>query len=352
MRTKVILVILSVVLLAGGVIIIKLSKKTSPTDDLQIHKQIHKKPYKNYSKKIVVSQQVKNEQVDENRDIIAESEPQTVSDKSPITPTQTISAPSLSQIRTLTDTSMEAIGGRYQGHQEIRDFQGHVIEYSLVYSIKDKAPDIEMDEIYDSIRIAKGKKNKGQQLLEEARVENDELKLKEAAKLLVQADKEIVKESEYVTLNISATTDLPPILSFHYGLPDSVIMLDSAIQIAQEESGEECILKEIRQQGVIGSIFVVETISGKTLYVDPRKKAVFTAVRELVVNDKKSHLSKSEQEERAKRIRNQWAEFLEQGFDPNMFTLDGLTDLSKFYDSNILPPKDVYDSSKNKEEEQ
>lgn len=344
-------------LLAGGMITITLSKKAAPTDDLRAHKKTDKS-VKNDSKEIAP----------ENRDMIEKSNPLAdvlppLTDKAPVTPkphqaessapvAQAVSTPPLRKIRTLVDTSMETIGGRYQGHQEIRDAQGHIVKYSFIYAIGEDTPDIGMDEIYDSVRIAKVKRNEGQRLLEEARVEDDEAKLKRAAKLLVQGDRELAGESDYLTLSIAATTDLPPILSFQYGLPDSVIMLDSAIQIAQEESGEECMLKEIRQQGMIGSIFVVETQSGQTLYVDPKKKIVFTGVREVVVGDKQSQLSASEQEERTNRIRNQWTEFLEQGFDPNMFTLDDLTDLSKDFDPNIFNPDGLTDLSKNKEEGQ
>jgi len=360
-RTKAIVIILSVFLLAGGVIIITLSKRAAPTDDLQAYKKPDKS-VENDSKEVVLSATVENEQVfPENRDITEKSKPLAevlppLPDKAPViskphqaersTPVaQTVSTPPLEEIRPVVDASMEKVGGRHIGHQEIRDAQGHIIKRTFLYAIGEdtfdtdmgeETPDIGIDEIYDNVHIAKAKRNEGQQLLEEARVEGDEAKLKTAAKLLVQANRELTGGSDYVTLNIAATTDLPPILSFQYGLPDSVIMLDSAIQIAQEESGEGCTLQEIRQHGMIGSIFVVKTQSGQTLYVDPQKNTVFTAVREVVVGDKENQLSTSEQEERTNRIHNQWAEFLEQGFDPNMFTLDDLTDLSKDFDPNIF----------------
>lgn len=233
------------------------------------------------------------------------------------------------QIRSLVDSSMAEINGRYKGHQEIRDAQGRIIKYSYFYSIGKKSTIQNMEQIYQDVSNAEAKRKDGQRLLAEAEAESDETKLKAAAKLLVQGDRELIREKDFATVSIAATTDHPPLLSFQYGLPDWVITHDSAMELAQEKSGEECTLKEIRQQGLIGVIFVFETQSGRALYVDPKQSIVFTKMRVVEDRKKKSRRSVSMEEERNHRIRAQWKEFLERGFDPKKFTLSDLIDLSK-----------------------
>lgn len=240
-----------------------------------------------------------------------------------------ITSSHLTQIRSLVDNSMAEINGRYKGHQEIRDAQSRIINYSYFYSIGEKATIQNMEQIYQDVRNAEARRKDGRRLLAEAEAEADETKLKVAAKLLVQGDRELIREKDFATVSIAATTDQPPLLSFQYGLPDWVITHDSAVELGQEKSGEECTLKEIRQQGLIGVIFVLETQSGRTLYVDPKQGTVFTEMREVMGRQKENRRSASEEEERVGRINAQWKEFLERGFDPKIFTLSDLVDLSK-----------------------
>jgi hypothetical protein len=238
-------------------------------------------------------------------------------------------APSPEQIQDKVDTSMAKIGGRYQGQQEIVDAEGNTVQYSFVYAIGEKTPDLTMEEIFDGVRHAEEKRAEGQRLLAEARVANDEGKLKKAAKLLVQGDKELTKENDYVFVCIAATADLPPLISYQRGLPDWVLTQNSAVKLAQEVSGEECRVIEVRTRGIIDNIFVIETESGRSLYVDPKREKVFTEAIEIECNAKKRQRSEAEEEERNIRIQNQWEKFLSQGFDPNIFNLDDLIDLSK-----------------------
>lgn len=249
----------------------------------------------------------------------------TISDKD-YTAKELLNSSHLTQIRSLVDNSMAGINGLYKGHQEIKDSKGHISSYSFFYAV---GLNEDMGHIYQTVRNAEVKRKEGQQLLAEARAEADEAKLQAAAKLLVQGDRELTREKDYATVSIAATTDQPPLLSFQYGLPDWVIMLDSAVELAQGKSGEECVLKEIRQQGIFGVIFVLETKNGRILYSDPKQGMVFTEMREVTGKKKESRSNVSEDEARNRRIRAQWVEFLERGFDPKIFTLNNLTDLSK-----------------------
>ena len=245
-------------------------------------------------------------------------------------PPPAASSISIATLKDVLDRSMAKNGAVYVGHQLVSSPSNDGGIASFVYR-DDESLALSLDELAEISARASAKQDEGSRLMEEARREGDHDKMRAAARVQIDGDRELVQEDNYMTVELSTTKQNPPVLMFQRGLPDWVIYSHAGEALAaQALSGEGKLVEVTRSVPGAPTILVYEDSAGNTAYVDPMNGQLFTS-RQLVPAPERSRNARDAEEmkERGTRVDQQWSEFLKDGIDMSQFSLDDLRDVSK-----------------------
>lgn len=236
---------------------------------------------------------------------------------------------SLQEIRVALDKSLGGKGLGYVGHMELSRGPNAPSTFSFIYGSNTDGR-VELNALYDVVDEAQRQIEEGQTLMEEARKDENREEVHRAAKLLVEGDKSLVQEERFVTIETATKKDQPPILVYHKGLPDWLILRGKALDLAEQYLLGPVDVREVRKYQFASCIFVCEGNGGEVVYVVPNENEVF-AESELVETPQPTRRSSQEEEEaRSERVQAQWEEFLGAGFDVDtLFSVSDLRDLSQ-----------------------
>lgn len=236
----------------------------------------------------------------------------------------------IDQIRNILDKSMAALNGRYVDHQEIVTGMDTTPTVSFLYTLDGEGSLTDSDSIRVTINSVLQKREQAKALMAQALDQGDEPKVNAAGALLVAADRDLVREDEFATIEVATAKDMAPVQMFQKGLPDWMILRETALGLANQHFGQNSSVQELRRAGFGRFIFVCKSDSESLIYVDAREGKVYTQ-EAVVVQYQRRRVRRSENERRARseRIRRQWHEFLKEGIDVTIFSLDDLEDLSK-----------------------
>lgn len=236
----------------------------------------------------------------------------------------------ISTLKQVLDRSMADDGAVYVGYQLLSSPTHDQGIASFVYR-DGESPALSLDELAEISDRSSDKQDEGRRLMEEARRDGDQDRMRAAARLQVDGDREFVQEDGYMTVELSTTMHEPPVLMFQRGLPDWVVYSRTGATLAEQSLSGELTLVEVTRS-VPGSptIFTYQDSLGATVYVDPINEQVFTS-RQLVPAPRRSSDNRdaTAMQERATRVGAQWDEFLRDGIDIGQFSLDDLRDLTK-----------------------
>lgn len=234
----------------------------------------------------------------------------------------------LEDVKTLLDRSMGQIAAVYATHQGILSADGSTQAVSFIYWTNTNSIPPSLEQMIKDATEATAKRQEADYAMRLARQEDDKEAILRAARLQVQANRNLAREKEVVTTDISLSTNNPPVLMFHKGVPEWIVFADSAGHIASKHFGGDVNMAGIMRAGVgLPPVFVFTDNTGKMAYVDMSSKRVFDKPPSVIKRAVKTRNNTSV--DRQKRIAYQWDEFLHSGIDMNQFSLDGLTDLSK-----------------------
>jgi hypothetical protein len=233
----------------------------------------------------------------------------------------------IGKIRSVLDKSMARLNARYAAHQEVASSEGTPFSVSFLYTINAGGNGLDWQPLYDQIDRAMHDRQKGQELLTEARQEQNHEKMKTAAAMLLAADKDLVQEDRFVTIEVAISRENPPVLMFQKGLPDWILLENRARDLATSYLGHDCEISQIRRFGVSRHLFVLESELGEIVYVDPISNRVYDNQPEIL--SRTGNVRPEDMQDRLERIQSQWDEFLTEGINLELFSFEQMTDLTE-----------------------
>jgi len=230
----------------------------------------------------------------------------------------------------MLDISMQRVGASYVGHQNIVRYSDKSERISFIYK-KGQIPTGQT--LQDLAQTAeRGLRNKtvADTKMAQARASNNTNMIKEAARLQVQANRDIYQTEQCLTVEISPSMNAPPVTKFQEGIPEWLAYRQTAFDLANNILTSPPQLVEVAAIATFSeSVFTFTDAGGARIYVKPRSGQVFTSVRIEEEPPKPAQLPPQEQADRQQRISQQWAEFMQTGINMDQFNLSGLNDLSK-----------------------
>lgn len=228
------------------------------------------------------------------------------------------------QLREVLDRGFEPLGAVYFGHATIQQPGTDQVRMSFVYWSKngeELAPTSE--DLGRTGRAALAMKAEGREWLAAALADGDEAQARQAARLLSESSRLLSQGDSFHTVEISPTTDRPPVLMYQRGAPDWLTHREAARELAQAELGEPVEVVATAQD-TLGApcVFVCRNSSGREVFVRPASGEVFSERRTVAGTSRLPAVDP----ERDERIRDQWKDFLGGGFQPVELTLAGLRD--------------------------
>ena len=225
----------------------------------------------------------------------------------------------LETIKAILDRGMAKVSALYVGHQTITAPNGFTT-ISFLYFQGTSA--LTLNEVVKVATMAIKQREALRHDLAAARSSGNNAMFSAAAKRIVEADKAVVRESEFITIETSQVTNSPPIIMYQRGLPDWVAYREHALELASEKlSGALNIIEVNRSVPGAKEIVTCQNDQGANVYVDPRLGAVYTRM-ELVPSELplRQHSAGAEAERQA-RITAQWGEFMTTGVNVRQFEL-------------------------------
>ncbi len=227
--------------------------------------------------------------------------------------------PSLAKIKDALDRSVrESLGGTYLHHDELVDADGKAKAYSFAYFVGAGDPP-SPEELARSLASARAKQEKGRRLMAEGRANNDVEMMKLGAKRLRNGAGELLQAKRFVSIEIGATYDSPPIRMFRRGLTPSVIYRFKARQLAQKHCRTDSIIFGRLLYKSLGQvIFQYEHPNGDSVFVDPLSAKTSPHCRP-VPRSRDRELDTRKDMERWANMRARWAQFLSGPIDFRVF---------------------------------
>jgi hypothetical protein len=232
---------------------------------------------------------------------------------------------SVSQLKRILDESMANASAYYVTHQTLSSGHPNDRRVAFVYAKQINGATNSasvLDEVMKNAKLALKSREESIKMRAEATRLKDSASEREAARLMVEADRQLAKADQFLTVEMSQTTDRPPLLVYQAGLPSWLIYRQIAADLAKQYIGEEPLLDSVNSSlKGIGCIYTFRNSRGQTVYVDPRGGRVFPN-RNLVADSTSTSLTIDA--DRASRIRHQWEEFLTVGVSMDQFSTANL----------------------------
>ena len=154
-------------------------------------------------------------------------------------------------------------------------------------------------------------RKKGHAIADEGWKTRDQGKMKEGAALLDNASKIIGQTSGFVTIEASATYDLPPIIRMHEGLSWDYVNLEEANDLAFITANSSNIKLTNRIWLGVYSVLYEYSSDGDKIFIDPLRIEVVGSGNIVKKEDgplQDNQEKKKAEQERQKHIQEQWAE--------------------------------------------
>lgn|GEM_PF-5639820 len=186
------------------------------------------------------------------------------------------------------------------------DISGVLKSYAFCFYIGNGQPPTKR-QIEEQVEKAWNSKMEARMIIEEGYKENNSSKMIKWLEKSKEYDHSLRRNSDFITLEISAHYDSPPIKSCYRGIVYDIAMYPSAVELLKENIGPEKAFSYCRTFSfnplAIG--FEFKDTDNQNYYVDVLNKSVFTKFRER--NLKKNRIINQDTK---KRIFDQWVEFL------------------------------------------
>jgi hypothetical protein len=230
----------------------------------------------------------------------------------------------------MLDLSMQRVGASYVGHQPILRYSDKAERLSFVYQKGDGTTGCTIQELAETAGRGLRGKIEGANRMSEARAQNSTNMIREAARLQVQANRDIYQTEQCFTVEMNSSTNAPPLTMFQKGIPEWLVYRQTAFTLASNYLLCAPQLVEVAQVAPFSeAMFTFTDSAGRHVYVKPRSAQVFTNV---TIGAEPANTPRRSPDEKAAmqaRISQQWTEFMQRGIDVNQFNLSDLTDLSK-----------------------
>ncbi len=145
--------------------------------------------------------------------------------------------------------------------------------------------------------------------LAQARRDGDVAAVNRLAGELTAARTAFVEDSGVVSYKLSLSRQQPPVLAFWPGLPFETVREESARDLAAERLGTEAELQGLVHYTSATALMRFAGTDGQTVYVDPFNMAVVPP--EALQQREAARPARPDDDGRAERIAEQWAEFLQ-----------------------------------------
>jgi len=187
------------------------------------------------------------------------------------------------------------------------DLNGELVSYLFSYYIgQDGVPakdSLEMD-----IREAWKEKQDALKNIHECYSKRDSARIIEATTKADSARFRISRENDFISIEVGADYDSPPIIAFWNGLPLDISQYPRAVEVVNERLKDNNLeFSGAYKTGLFSIAFGFEGKDNKTYYVDSDSWKIFTSWEE-VPNDNNKNAEKEEIKERNKL---KWSEFLD-----------------------------------------
>jgi hypothetical protein len=227
---------------------------------------------------------------------------------------------------------MKKLGAIYFIHQEISTPSSKNNTISFVYfmnqGINSTLPSL--DEVTTASKRSDEMRIKGQNLMLQAQEQKNNEMAQKAARILVEADRQMTQEDRFLTVEVAKDINMPPIVMVYAGLPEWLSMKSKALALAEQHFGEPTNIACIDRISLgANCIFIAVNSQGDSAFIDARAGKIFTTRHPLPSQRPLQKNDPTREKERAARIQAQWQDFLKNGFDPKALSLEGLVDLSK-----------------------
>jgi len=186
------------------------------------------------------------------------------------------------------------------------DIQGNLVSYAFCYYLGEgNAPS--KKEIKMQISHAWEAKKTARKNIKEGYKTRDSSKIIDWMEKTKKYDHELRRNDEFITLEISATYESPPIKSFYKGIAYDISMYPNAEELLKDEIGsnKNVVLNRTFRLNPLAIGFEFQDDNQQKYYVDVLNRKVFTKWRERIPKN-----SRQADPEKKERIRNQWLDFL------------------------------------------
>jgi len=238
--------------------------------------------------------------------------------------------PTFEVFKQLLDLSMQKVDASYVTHQAVMRYSDQSQRLSFIYQKTNGLPVQTLEELAQAANSGLRNKKEGADKMARARSLNDPDMMKEASRLQVQANRDIYQTEKCFTIEVSSTTNAPPVTRFQKGIPEWLVYRQTAFVLASNHLTTAPQLVQVAEVAPFSeNVFLFADKTGRRIYVTPRSQKVFTKATIAEKPTDHTRMSAQEYEKRQQRIYQQWKDFMQTGIDVDRFTLAGLVDLSK-----------------------
>ena len=240
-----------------------------------------------------------------------------------------VSSITIDSLRPVVDMAMSKMNAEYAAHQPMTAADGSTQSVSFVYWIRQETSDPpSLAELTKRMSAAVMEQKEASRFLKDAINRNDQDAMRTAAAAQINASRTLAGEDSFVTIGLSLSTDYPPLLMFHKGLPDWLVFQEQARVLANSAVGSETTISAVMRASPLSTpILVFSNAVGRVAYVDIKSMKVNATPPRLV--GRRAIQDDQSARDREARISSQWQEFFANGFNVAQFSLDGLTDVGR-----------------------
>jgi len=189
------------------------------------------------------------------------------------------------------------------------DLNKKLVSYVFTYYIGEKkVPDRET--LKRDIKRAWKEKKKALEEIQTGYAKRDSSQISKAAVLSKRASLNMTRENDFVSLEIGANYETPPIIAVWHGLPLDISLYPRALDITDKRLKNKApVFKNTYTTGFFTIVFAFEGNDKRTYYIEPDTQKVFTSSKQ-IKKQKEEDIQKRETNIK-ERNKSKWADFLD-----------------------------------------
>lgn len=152
---------------------------------------------------------------------------------------------------------------------------GQLNSYIYTYYLGSGNPP-ELQSLETQIMQAFQKKQQAIKIIQKANPKQDVSIISQAVLQSRKLSEQISQEKNYISLEIAASYDFPPVMAFWHGLPLDISQKPKAFDIATKKIGKPLKYMQTYTTGIMSVVFAYEDQHQNKVYVNPAKKKVFS----------------------------------------------------------------------------